>query len=115
VRCIGSRLPTDLVAKKLEITGDFTAKFADKTEADRFLGGSSVIDGTPDDTGIIFEVTNGNVFGSDKIGFYVKLTGCQYESLGRNFSQDGIVEESYSFTATEVSQIYFDDAVSTYF
>lgn len=115
IRCIGNRLPIDLVAKKLEITGDFTAKFGDTTEADRFLGGSSVIDGTPTDTGIILEVTNGTAFGSGKIGFYVKLTGCQYESLGRNFSQDGIVEESYSFTATEVSQIYFDDQTSSYF
>lgn len=115
VRCIGNRLPIDLKAKKLEITGDFTAKFGDATEADRFLGGSSVIDGTPTKTGIIFEVTNGTTLGSGRVGFYVKLTGCQYESLGRNFSQDGLVEESYSFTATEVSQIYFDDQTASYF
>ena len=115
IRCIGSRLPEDLVVKKLEITGDFTAKFGTTTEAERFLGGSSVIDGTPTDTGIILEVTNGTTFGAGRRSFYVKLTGCQYESLGRSYSQDGLVEESYSFTAERVSQIYFDDQVASYF
>ncbi|NCD07001.1 MAG: hypothetical protein EOL97_12860 [Spirochaetia bacterium] len=115
IRGIGSRKPIDLIVKKLELTGDFTAKFGDKTEADRFLGGATVINGTPADTSIIFEVTNGVTVGSGRIGFYVKYSGCQYESLGRNFSQDGMVEESYSFIAQEVSLIYFDDQTSTYF
>lgn len=115
VRGIGSRLPVDLLVKKLEVTGDFTAKFATKDEADRFLGGASVSTGTPTDTGLIFEVTNGTSYGSGKIGVYIKLTGVQYESLGRSFSQDGIVEESFSFRATEVSQFYFDDQTTSYF
>lgn len=115
IRGIGSRLPIDLQPKKLEITGDFTAKFANKTEADRFLGGALVSTSTPIDTGLILEVTNGVTFGSDRIGLYVKLTGVQYESLGRSFAQDGIVEESFSFVATTVSQMYFDDQTSTYF
>jgi len=116
IRCIGNRLPIDLAVKKLEISGDFTAKFDTVAEADRFLGGSStVINGTPTDTGIIFEVTNGTAQGSGRIGFYVKLTGCQYESLGRNFAQDGIVEESYSFVGEKVNLIYFDDQTASYF
>jgi len=115
VRGIGSRLALDLLPKKLEISGDFTAKFSTKDEAERFLGGSSQSSSTPTDTGIIFDVSNGITVGSGRIGFHIKLTGCQYESLGRSFSQDGIVEESYSFTATEVNLVYFDDQVATYF
>ena len=115
VRGIGNRKPIDLLAKKLEITGDFTAQFGDKAEADRFLGGATVPNGTPTPTGLVFEVTNGVTIGSGRIGFYVKLLNCQYESLGRNFAQDGIVEESYSFIAKEVDIIYFDDQTATYF
>ena len=115
IRCIGNRKPIDLLPKKLELTGDFTARFGSKDEAERFIGGSTIGTGTPTDTGIVFEVTNGVAYGSGNVSLYIKLLGCQYESLGRNFSQDGIIEESFSFRATEIDAIYFTDGVSSYF
>ena len=115
VRCIGNRFAIDYIPKNLTLEGDFTARFGSKDEAERFLGGSSPSTSTPDPTGIIFEVTNGVSLGSGRVGLYIKLLGCQYESLGRSYSQDGVVEESYSYKATEIDVIYFDDAVSSYF
>ena len=116
IRGIGSRIAQGALPKMLEITGDFTMKFANTTEANRFLGGSSAVTtGTPAPTSIIFNAHNGVTLGSGRIELYIRLVDCQYESLGRTISSDGIVEESYSYRATSISDAYFVDQVATYF
>ena len=114
VREFGSRTAADFVVKQLSTGGEFTVKFANKTEAERFLGGTSPQSGITD-TGIIFSANNGVTLGSGRVEIYVKLLGCKYESLGRTYGQDGVVEETFSFTGGQIDDFYFVDAIDTYF
>lgn len=114
VRELGSRTAADLIVKQLTTEGEFTMKFANKTEAERFLGSTSPQSGITD-TGIILSANNGVTLGSGRVEFYVKLLGCKYESLGRTVSQDGVVEETFSFKGGQIDDFYFVDAVATYF
>jgi len=115
IRGIGSRLSQGALPKNLEVTGEFTMKFQNTTEEQRFLGGTAATSSTPTDTGLIFQATNGVTLGSGRIEFYVRLYGVQYEELGRTVSNDGIVETNFSFRATTIKDVYTVDAVSTYF
>ena len=114
IRELGSREAAAIIAKNLETTGEFVMKFQNKTEAERFYGSTTPQD-TLTDVGIVLDANNGVALGSGRVQFYVKLLNCQYESLGRTISQDGVVEETYSFRAGNIDDIYFVDAVSTYF
>lgn len=115
IRGIGSRLAQGATPKNLEVTGDFTMKFQDKVQAELFLGGSSAAATTPTDSGLIFQATNGVTLGSGRTELYFRLYGVQIESLGRTVSQDGIVEENFTYRATTVKDAFFVDAVATYF
>ena len=114
IRELGSREASALIAKNLETTGEFTLTFQNKTEAERFYG-STTPQNTLTDVGIVLNANNGVTLGSGRVDFYIKLLNCQYESLGRTISQDGVVEETYTYRAGNIDDIYFTDAVSTYF
>lgn len=114
-KALGSRINQDLMEKNLETTGTFTITFTSTTEYERFLGGTSTSSSTPNDIGLVFSANNGVTLGSGRIELYVKLLGCQYESVSRTTTQDGAVEETFTYRATEVDDLYFVDSVSAYF
>jgi len=115
VKAIGSRENQDLVEKNMDVTVTFTKSFANSTEEQRFLGGTSPSTGTPTATSLILSVNNGVALGSGRVEFYVKLSGGQYESTNRTVSTDGIVEETFNYTFGNIEDVYFVDAVASYF
>ena len=114
VKVIGSRLNDCLVEKNLEVTMEFTKVFANTTEAERFLGGTSPSSGQPTETSVIVDVNNGVALGSGKVGLLFEAVG-QYDSVARAVSQDGVVEETFSFRARELKKIEFVDQTASYF
>lgn len=114
VRELGSRTAADLIVKNLSVSGEFNVKFKNKTEAERFLGGTSPT-ANATETGIVLDANNGVTLGSGRVQFYVKLLGCKYESLGRTIAQDGVVEETFNFVGGQIDDLYFVDAVDSYF
>lgn len=115
VKAIGSRLNQDLIEKNLDVTVDFTKTFASSTEFERFLGGTTPSTGTPTATSLILSVNNGVTLGSGRIEFYVKLSGGQYESTNHVVTQDGVVEETFNYVGGNIEDVFFVDAVDTYF
>lgn len=112
---IGSRLTQEMVVGNLEVTGDFTMKFQNKDEFERFLGGSSASTSTPTDTGLIYTANNGVTLGSGRIEFYVKGADVQYESTNVAISTEGTIEASFNFKIGTLRDVFFVDAVDTYF
>ena len=115
IRGIGSRVSQGAVPKQLMVSGEFTMKFQDKTQAELFLGGTAASTSTPTAIGIIFDANNGVSIGNGRVDLYIRLNGAQYESLGRTTNTDNVVEETFSYKATTVEEFYFTDAVATYF
>lgn len=115
IRGIGSRLALGALPKNLEVTGSFTVKFNSKTESERFLGGTTSTSSTPTNTGMIFQATNGVTLGSGRIELYIRLGEVQYESVGRTSVVDGVSEEVFNFRAAQIKDVFFVDAVSTYY
>ena len=115
VKAIGSRLNQELVMKNLDSTVEFTKTFANTTEFERFLGGTTPSTGSPTDTSLILTANNGVTLGSGRIEFYVKLSGGQYESTSHVVSQDGVVEETFNYVGGNIEEIFFVDAIATYF
>lgn len=115
VKSIGSRLNQDLVEKNLDFAVTFTKTFASSTEFQRFLGGTTGAANAPTETTLILSVNNGVTLGSGRIEFYLKLKGGQYESVNHTVSQDGVVEETFNYVGGYVQDLYFVDAVASYF
>jgi hypothetical protein len=115
VRGLGSRENQELIPKGLTTEGEFTVKVTDKTILERFLGGTSPIATTPTKSGLIFDANNGVALGSGKIDFYTKLLGVMIEEKSEAIEVDGVVEQTFTFKATNVDDCYMTDAVDSYF
>lgn len=115
VKAFGSRFNQALIEQNLDTTVSFTKSFANKTEADRFLGGTTPSTMTPTATSLIFKVDNGVGLGSGRVEFYVKITGGQYTRTSQTKSQQDIVEESYDYEGGRITEMFFVDQVTSYF
>ena len=113
-KAIGSRFNQDLVEKNLDCSIEFTKTFVNKTESERFLGDTSP-QNSPTDTAVILSINNGVTLGSGRIEFYIKVIGGQYESTSKTISQDGVVEETFNYVGGNIDDVWFVDAVTSYF
>ena len=114
VKTLSSRENQDLVPKILEITVNFTQKFANSVEFEQFLGGTTAGD-TITNTDIKVEVTNGVILGSGRVEYYIELSNGQLETCEINKSYDGVIEATYNYVGGKIKKHYFVDAVASYF
>ena len=116
LRTMGSRLAQGLIEKNLDVSFSFTKTFgANTTEYERFLGGTTALNGTPTKTSVIFKASNGITLGSGLVEFYIKVSGGVYESTDRTTSDEGVTEETYEYTGGNIEEVYFIDSVGSYF
>lgn len=114
-RAIGSRVHQELQENLLEISGEFTMVFQNKTEYERFLGGTTQSTSTPTDTGLILSVHNGVAAGSGRREFNIALRGVQYTTISTPIEAGTVIEQTFSFTARTIEDLFCYDNVTSYF
>jgi len=114
LKALGSRFNQELIPKNLDAPISFTQKFANSVEFEQFLGGTSPGD-IVINTDFKIEITNDITLGSGRIEFFVELENGQLETAEINKAHDGIVEATYNYVGGRIKNIYFVDAVASYF
>jgi len=110
---LGSRTNQDIADNQLNVTFKFTKVFQNKTEYERFLGGSSQSSNTPTETSLIFNVHNGVALGSGRIEFYAKVVG-QYETYDEPVDLNQAIVATFTGTG-KLKVLYTVDNISAYF
>lgn len=109
---LNSRINQDIANNQLQVTFSFSKVFQNLDEYQRFLGGNSQSDGTPDDTSIIFDVDNGKSFDNGQRKFYCKVVG-QYDSHSDPVQLNQAVIASFQGTG-KLHVLYTVDNIETY-
>lgn len=101
-------------AKNLDISGEFTMMFENKTEYDVFLGGTSPVD-QPASTSIVINANNGVTLGSGRVEFNVQLANAQYEEAGKPLAVGDVIIQTFRFNAETLgtNKLTFVDDVSS--
>lgn len=111
----GARTSSDHLPGTIRYTGEFTKVFRDKTELELFLGGTSEMSTVFTKDGLIYNATNGTALGSGRLEFYVKLYGVVLTTKNKVIPEEGPVEITLGFQGTTLKDLFFVDAVATYF
>jgi len=114
-KAIGRRTNECLKDQNLDVSFDFTMRFKDFVSYQRFLGGTSQSTGTPDDSALVVQITNGVTLGSGRTEVYFDLRGVQLQSYNESTDINSVVEASFTGTARNIYECYTVDDIASYF